>query len=88
MGGSANIFLGGSLATPGILSFTCCRRVRADGCVFAVKRLSALHHIEFPFLLENEVNGLGHANYRKIPRVVKFEELILLPDGDTRVVLE
>ena len=66
-----------------------CRRIaRATGTVFAVKRLSPLYQIDFPFLLENEVTGLNYANLSHIPRVVKFKELIGLPQGDARIILE
>lgn len=53
--------------------------------MYAVKRLSPLHQIDFPFLLENEVTGLNYANLSNIPRVVKF---IGLPQGDARIILE
>ncbi len=69
------------------LSF--CRWINtATGEQFAVKRLSISHHVHFPHLLENEYNGLTLANNFKIPRVVKLEELIALPNGDGLVVLE
>ena len=63
-------------------------RTRADGSVFAVKRLSPMYQTEFPYLIDNEVKGLTQANYCKIPRMVKFEELVVLPGGDARVILE
>jgi len=56
--------------------------------VFAVKRLSPLHQSDFPFVLENEVTGLTYANHCSIPRVVMFKELIVLPDGGARMILE
>ena len=77
-----------------------CRRVaRAAGKVMAVKRLSLLHRIDFQFLLENEVSGLTYANLCNIPRVITFtwapilnprrrKELIFLPDGDARMMIE
>ncbi len=66
-----------------------CRRIaRATGDVFAVKRLSPLHQSDFPFVLENEVTGLTYANHCSIPRVVMFKELIVLPDGGARMILE
>ncbi len=55
---------------------------------FAVKRLSPLHQIDFPFLLENEVTCLNYANLCNIPRLIKFKELIGLPHGDARTILE
>ncbi len=58
----------------------------ATGEQFAVKGLSPEYHS--PDLLENEVHGLIRANKCKTPRVVKFEELIVLPKGDGLVVLE
>lgn len=61
---------------------------RTTGKVFATKRLEPKQLLAYPFLLENEVGGLTHANYRKIPRVVKIEELIVLRGGDARLVLE
>ena len=79
---------GRKVGNPSIPCFTFCRRARADGSVFAVKWLNVEHQIEFPYLMENEANGLCHATYRKIPRVVKFEELVLLPSGEACVVLE
>ena len=41
-----------------------------------------------PDLVENEVNALISANNCNVPRVVKYEELIVLPNGDGLVVLE
>ncbi len=58
----------------------------ATGEQFAVKRLNVVHHS--PDLLENEVNGLIRANNCNIPRVVKYEELVVLPKGDGLIVLE
>ncbi len=70
-------------AAPVLLPF--CRRIAlATGDVFAVKRLSPLQQVDFPFLLENEVTGLTYANLCNIRHVVKFKELIILPDGDAR----
>ncbi len=67
----------------------CCRLfARETGQQFAVKRLSLLHHIDFPFLLENEIDGLVSANYYSIPRVVKFVEVLILPDCESLVILE
>lgn len=66
-----------------------CRRVDGTtGNVFAIKRVEPKLQLAHPFLLENEVNGLTHANYRKIPRVVIFEALIVLQGGDARIFLE
>ena len=66
-----------------------CRRIaRATGTVYAVKRLSPWHQIDFPFLLENEVTCLHYANLSNIPRVVKYKELTVLPQGDARIILE
>ncbi len=50
--------------------------------------MSVEHHVHSPHLIENEVSGLIRANNCKIPCVVKYEELIVLPDGDVLVVLE
>jgi len=75
--------------TAKVVMLLLCRRIaRASGRVVAVKALSYLHQIDFPFLLENEVKGLAYANLRNVPRVVRFEELIVLPHGDARVVME
>lgn len=38
-------------------AFTCRYVASATGDMFAVKRLNIEHHVYFPFLLENEVNG-------------------------------
>ena len=46
--------------------------------MYAVKRLSPWHQIDFPFLLENEVTGLNYANLSNTPRVVKYKKLFVL----------
>lgn len=39
-------------------------------------------------MIKNEVDGLIRANKCNIPRVVKYQELTVLPNGDVLVVLE
>ena len=77
-----------SQVSASVLLSSCRRIARATGTVIAVKRLSPLHRIDFPFLLENEVSSLTYANLCNIPRVITFKELILLPDGDARMIIE
>ena len=67
-----------------------CRRcfARATNQEFAVKRLSPGQVARFPFLMENEIEGLIHANYSTTPRVVEYIDLTYLPTGEALIILE
>jgi len=75
-------------AAPSLLLPSCRRIARATGTVFAVKHLSTLHRIDFPFLLANEMSSLWFANRCNIPHVIVFEEVIFLPDGSACMIIE
>lgn len=47
-----------------------------------------MHHVFFPYLIENEIEGLEKANNCKVPRVVKLEDAFATSEGDGLVVLE
>ena len=60
--------------------------IHRNGSTVRGQRLNVVHLS--PDLVENEVNALISANNCNVPRVVKYEELIVLPNGDGLVVLE
>ena len=60
----------------------------ATGEQFAVNRLSSLHEKKFPYLAQNEMQGLRTANGFSIPRVVKFVEYFSSPGGGMYLILE
>ena len=68
-----------------LMCVTACRYRRcfsvATGEAFAVKYVDPWHDVRYPYLAENEVDGLVMANGMGVPRVVNFIELFSLPSG-------